>query len=198
MAVTHAGGMWLNLEAGCARSLRIHDKLITFDQFDSGQGRRRRALVVEAAHTLLPEAGLEDLPHLAQAELRQGLTGPLRARIAASQPEDPQLATLRDSLVTQLGGSADCIGALTLVDHVYLGRLVHGKVPPVITARCVWWYGYWRANNGPSTTMADALQDLAESWLASPAQRDVIDGRIIAEARAVVGDDPPELADQAA
>lgn len=150
--------MWLNLEAGCARSLRIRDKLMTFDQCDSGQGLRR-ALVVEAAHTYFPEAGLEGLPHLADAELRRGLTGPLRTRIAAAHPEDPHLATLRDALVTQLGGSADCTGALTLVDHVYLGRLVGGKVPPVITANCVWWYGYWRgANNGPSTAMAYAMQ----------------------------------------
>lgn len=36
---------------------------------------------------------------------------------------------------------------------------------------------------------------VAASWLEEPAQRDVIDRRIIAEARAVVEDDPPDLAD---
>ncbi len=191
--------MWLNLEAGCERSLRRHDKLKSFDKAASGPGRpRRRALVVEAAHTLLPEAGLEDLPHLAQIELRHGLTGRLRAQIAASQSDDPQLAALRDLLVTQVGGSADTVGALTLVDRVYLGRLMQGAVPPIITAQCVRWYGYWRsANNGPSAAMANAVQGLAESWLNNPDQRSVINERIIAEARAVVGDDPPELVDQA-
>lgn len=163
--------MWLNLEAGWARSLRIRDKVMTFDPCESGQGRRR-ALVVEAAHTTyFPEAGLEGLPHLAQAELRRGLTGPLRAQIAAAHPEDPNIATLRDALVGQLGGSADDTGALALVDHVYLGRLVDGKVPPVITASCVGWYGYGRgANDGPSTAMAHAMPDLAKSWLDSPAR----------------------------
>lgn len=190
--------MWLNLEAGCERSLRRHGKLESFDKFGSRPGRPRRALVVEAAHTLFPEAGIEDLPHVAQVELRHGLSGPLRAQIAASPSDDPQLVALRDSLVTQVGGSADSIGALTLVDRVYLGRLMQGKVPPVITAHCVWWYGYWRgANNGPSAAMSAAMQGLAESWLANPDQRSVIDERIIAEARAVVGDDPPELVDQA-
>lgn len=194
-AGSQAGGMWLNLEVGCARSLRIHDKLLTFDQFAPGPGQRR-SLVVEAAHTYFPEAGLESLPHLAEAELRQGLTGPLRAQIAASHPEDPNLATLRDALVTRLGGSADCTGALTLVDHIYLSRVVNGKVAPVITANCVWWYGHWRsANGGPSMRLADAMQQLAGSWLDNPDRRDIIDRRIIAEARAVVGNDPPELAD---
>ena len=190
--------MWLNLEAGCERVLRLHDKPMSFSTFDTGPGRPRRALVVEAAHTLLPEAGLEDLPHLAQAELRHGLTGPLRAEIAASSSDGPHLAALRDSLVTEDGGSADLRGALTLVDRVYLGRLMQGKVPPVITANCVWWYGYWRsANSGPSSAMADAMQNLAESWLSNPDQRGLIDERIMVEARAVVGDDPPELIDEA-
>lgn len=176
--------------------LRIRDTIMTFEQFDP-EHRRRDALVVTAANTYFPEAGLDGLPSLARAELLQGLRGPLRRQIAA-QPEDPNRATLRDALVDQLGGSADCMGALTLVDHVYQGRLVHGKVPPIITANCVWWYRYWRGvNNGPSITIADAMQDLAQLWMKEPDQRDAIDAHISAEARAVVGDDPPQLTDVA-
>jgi len=55
--------MWLNLEVGSARSLsrrtRVH---IDVPLVGAWPGSRRRALIVEAAHTYFPEAAVESLP----------------------------------------------------------------------------------------------------------------------------------------
>lgn len=67
-------------------------------------GLGRHALVVMAANTYFPEAGIEDLPMWAAIEVAHGLRGPLRERIATTQPEDPELTTLRDDLMVALGG----------------------------------------------------------------------------------------------
>lgn len=115
--------MWLQLEVGTARSLRRRvPTAIDPAPLTDSQGHGRRALVVEAAHTYFPEAGIEDLPALAREEIAAGLDGRLRRRIAASGADDPALPLLRDELVAQLGGTADITGALTVVDRVYTGR----------------------------------------------------------------------------
>lgn len=189
--------MWLNLEAGCAKFLRVRYRIaIDAPRSTETRAHGRRALVVEAALTLLPESEVEALPSLAASEVEAGLGGPLRTQIARSSPRDPDLVTLRDELVAQLAGSTGTTGALALTDHVHLARLMHGRVPPIIAASCVAWYGHWRTgNSGPHLASATSLQELAEEWIEKPGQRVSIDQRIIAEARQVVGAAPTELID---
>jgi hypothetical protein len=172
--------MWLNLEAGAANDLnRRHRAHISVPEYREGRGHGPRALVVEAANSILPEADVEDLPSLARAELAAGQSGPLRQAIAECDERDPRLVQLRDKLVTQLGGSADGIGAMTLTDQVYLSRLEQHAVPPAITAACIRWYGHWRtASSGPSLPMAEAMADLLQRWQHHPDQRNSIDHEI--------------------
>ena len=181
--------MWLQLEVGTARSLRWQvRKPIDPAPVTNSQGHVRRALVIEAAHTYFPEAGIEDLPALAREEVAAGLGGQLRRRIAESGADDASLPLLRDELVAQLGGTADATGALTVVDRVYTGRLLRHLVPPVITASCLAWYGYWRSNNGgPSLRAAEALSGAAEAWIAQPFRRPELDAEIIAHAHLLAG-----------
>ena len=181
--------MWLQLEVGTARSLRRRvPTAIDPAPLTDSQGHGRRALVVEAAHTYFPEAGIEDLPALAREEIAAGLDGRLRRRIAASGADDPALPLLRDELVAQLGGTADTTGALTVVDRVYTGRQLRHLVPPIITASCVAWYGYWRSNNGgPSLAAAEALSHAADAWVAQPSRRPELDTEIIATAQLLAG-----------
>lgn len=186
LAVVDDRVMWLNLEAGTARSLRIRHG-IHLDASDMSDGRR--ALVVEAAHTYFPEAGLEELPAIAAAEVAAGLTGLLRSRFATTDPDDPVLSLLRDELIADLGGSADCTGALTVVDRVYASRLVRHQVPPIITARCIAWYGHWRScNAGPALETAQALAQCANAWTVGPEWRTELDAEILTHARALAGD----------
>lgn len=189
--------MWLNLEAGSAKFLRVRYRIpIEVPPFPGTRWHGRRALVVEAALTELPESELEELPDIAAAEVEAGLGGPIRTQIARSTPRSPTLVALRDQLVEQLGGSADTTGALTLTDRVHLGRLMHGKVPPIIAAFCVAWYGHWRATNrGPHLAEAAALKGLADDWLEQPGERRIIERRIVAEAQQLVGTAPTELID---
>jgi len=149
-------------------------------------------LIVQAANSVLPEAALEDLPSLARAELAAGLTGPLRGQIAVTSQNDPVLEHLRDELVVRLGGSADGFGAITLTDRVYLGRLVRGVVPAVVGARCVGWYGAWRAH-GPSLAMATAMDELMQTWIDQPMRRDHLDEVIVSLARRTVDTDAFDL-----
>lgn len=184
--------VWLCLEVGVARSLR--DQVgIEVDASSSGQRRGRRALVVEAAHTYFPEAGVEDLPQIAAVEVAAGLTGRLRRQIAACGAEDPALLELRDELIAGLGGSSDGIGALTVVDAVYTGRLLRGQVPPIITASCISWYGYWRSCfAGPALETAEALARCADAWTEHRDQRAALDVEILALAGQLGGD--PQVA----
>ncbi len=181
--------MWLQLEVGTARSLcwRVPTAINPAPATDS-QGHGRRALVIEAAHTYFPEAGIEDLPALAREEIVAGLDGRLRRGIAASGADDPTLPLLRDELVAQLGGTADATGALTVIDRVYAGRLLRHQVPPIIAARCLAWYGYWRSDNGgPSLAAAEALSHAADAWVAQPSRRPELDTEIIATAQLLAG-----------
>lgn len=114
--------------------------------------------------------------------------------IAQTHPDDERLATLRDQLVARLGGSPDRRGALAVVDHVYLGRTVAGLVAPILAAQCVQWYGHWRSPD-ESAANTTALRDLTRAWIDEPERRPEVDERIIVVARAVVGWDPPQLAD---
>lgn len=177
----------LNLEAGTARALNRHANVsLPIPAYSGTRWHGPRALVVEAADSVLPEAAVEDLPLLARAEIAAGLTGSLREQIAATSESDPRLVQLRDELVARLGGSADGIGAITLTDRVYLGRLVQGEVPPVVGAGCVEWYGAWRDYAGPSREMAATMAELAQTWVDQPSQRNELDKAIIDLARRTV------------
>lgn len=182
--------MWLNLEAGTARSLRRRYNM-AFEVPPSLDWRSYgwRALVVEAAHTYLPEAAIDCLPELAAAEVAVGLTGPLRTQIASTDPDDPELAVLRDELIASLGGTPDVSGALRVVDLVYTSRLLRHQVPPVVTASCLAWYGHWRNSNaGPAIDTAQALQQSVTAWTTQPPQRTDIDMQIVAHARHLASD----------
>lgn len=186
--------MWLKLEAGTARGLnRRHGTSFVVPDYPNPGRHGPKALIVEAADSVLPEACVEDLPALAAAELEAGLGGPLRERIAVSEPEDPKLALLRDELVARFGGAADGVGALTVTDRVYLGRLVHDLVPPIIAAGCICWYGAWRADRGPSLDMAAAMSRLRQNWCDLPGDRGRIDDELRVIAGGVVGDNPTDL-----
>ena len=57
---------WLTLELGVADHLRRLEDV----HVGAPHGREgRRALILEAAHTLFPEVGVENLPRLARQEL---------------------------------------------------------------------------------------------------------------------------------
>jgi len=154
------------LEAGVAKDLnRRHGAHFDVPEHRGQRGHGTHSLVVEAANSILPEAEFEDLPPLARTELDAGLSGSLREAIAGCAADDPRLIELRDQLVARLGGTADGIGAITVTDQVYLGRLVHDAVPPAVTAGCITWYGHWRtALSGPSLPMAQAMADLLTRW----------------------------------
>ncbi|GAA3552288.1 hypothetical protein GCM10022197_04100 [Microlunatus spumicola] len=189
--------MWLNLEVGTARSLQRLAR-VRIDVPDHTDLRRhgRRALVVEAAHTCLPEAAVESLPEVARSEVEAGLSGRLRARIAGTDVLDPALLLLRDELVVELGGTADTTGALTLLDRVYARRLLRRQVPPVVAASCLAWYGHWRrSSGGPSLDVARDLLHAVESWKADPSRRSDYDAQIIDSARELSGGDPTALED---
>jgi len=184
----------LNLEAGCARALNRHPSVnLPIPAYGGTGWHGPRALVVQAANSVLPEAAVESLPSLARAELTAGLTGSLREQIAAISESDPRLEQLRDELVARLGGSADGIGAITLTDRVYLGRIVQGVVPPVVGAACVEWYGAWREHAGPSREMAASMIELAQTWVCQPSQRNDVDEAMIDLARRTVDIDALDL-----
>lgn len=179
--------MWLHLEAGTARAL----------QWDSGvsfavppaphpDGMGWHALVIVAAETYFPEAGIEDLPMWAAAEVARGLTGPLRTQIAATRPDDPALPTLRDNVLKALGATPDHLGAMSVVDRVYADRLLRGQVPPVITASCLAWYGNWRDGAAGAEITEEAMR-LADAWAAHPDQRSAVDARIVGLATRISG-----------
>ena len=191
------GVVWLNLEIGTARALNRRDGIHVGVPSIGSQGRR--ALVVEACHTYLPEAGIETMPELARDEVAAGLSGPVRSRIAQTAPDDdPALLGLRKQLMGELGVTADVTGALTLLDRVYAGRLLRGQVPPIITASCLAWYGHWRhTNTWPAVATADDWVSLVEAWISSPEERPAVDARILAHAEQLAVHIEPALEDMA-
>ena len=144
------------------------------------------ALVIVAAETCFPEAGIEDLPMWAAAEVARGLTGPLRTQIATTLPDDPAFPALRDYVLRGLGATPDNLGAMSAVDRVYADRLLRGQVPAVITARCLAWYDNWRAGTA-GTEITETAMRLADAWAAHPAQRPPLDAQIVELATRISG-----------
>lgn len=183
---------WLTLELGVATHLR---RLNGVD-VDAPPGREgRHPLVLEAAHTLFPEAGVENLPHLAREELVAGLNGPLRQQIAATEAREEAVNQLRDQLVAQISGHDPQKGAIVVADQVHLRRLVRGQVPAIVALACLHWYGAYRQPGDPNADAITALHELEQSWLHHPEQRTRLDERIMAVAVNVVGQHPTTLLD---
>ena len=184
--------MWLHLEAGTARALGRRGG-VTFDVPPSPHpdGIGWKSLVVVAAHSYFPEASTEDLPMWAASEVARGLSGPLRHQIAVTPPDDPGLPTLRDNLMVTLGATPDARGAISIVDRIYADRLLRRQVPPVITARCFAWYGYWRdTSTSTGSEITTAALQYAEDWAAQPEQRPTIDAQIVDLAHRIAGHHP--------
>lgn len=120
--------MWLQLEKGVARHCRNR---LHFDVGDPAPDEpARRALAMEAAHSVLPECAMENLPVMARLELDSGLTGPLREAVAGAAPTEEAVGPLRDRLVESLSGQPGHVGALVLSDHIHLGWSAR-RYPPL-------------------------------------------------------------------
>lgn len=150
----------------------------------------QRALVLQAAHTVLPEAAVESLPALARAELTAGHTGPLRQAIADTDPYDSALPGLRDQLLKHLTGDPGLLGAITFTDRVHLARLIRGDVPPIVAVGCLLWYGAYRSDRDPNTAVLRELFDLRDTWLNRPQDRPDLDTAMTDHATSVLGDHP--------
>ena len=179
--------MWLNLEAGTARSLSRQSG-VTFDvpASPNPNGKGWRPLVIVAAHTYFPEASIEDLPMWAATEVARGLNGPLRNQIATTRPDDRELPTLRDNVMVALGATPDARGAVSVVDRIYADRLLRHQVPPVITASCLAWYGHWRDTSSTTgSAITNAATRYADNWIAHPDQRPTIEAQIVELAQSI-------------
>lgn len=185
--------MWLELEKGVARDLRRRLRLDVAEPHPDRPGRR--ALVLRAAHTVLPEAFVEDLPAIARAEVEAGLTGPLREAIAAAEPTEEAVGPLRDRLVKRLGGQPGLGGALLLADQVHLRRLVRGDVPAIVAVGCVHWYGAYRSEDDPNAGLVASLLRMEGAWLQTSNGRPRLEAEMRAEAVSLVGEDPEDLLD---
>jgi hypothetical protein len=187
--------MWLTLEKGVLRGLRLRHG-IELAEPDPGQPGRR-ALILHAVHTVLPEADEDDLPALARSELDAGLTGPVRAALADTDPADhDQLVELRDRLLEAASPQPGRTGVIMLADRIHLGRLVRGETHPVIAAGCVYWYGAYRPVDDPHQRQVAALRTLYHDWVNHPTERTGTEKSIKAVAAEVVGDQPEDLLDQ--
>lgn len=185
--------MWLRLERGVARRLRrMHRVAISDPNSDQNE---RLSFVLQAAHTLLPEADVSDLPAIAREEVRAGLTGPLRRAMAATDEQSDDTSRLRDQVVEGLSGRSGLVGAITLADQVHLRRLVRGEVPPVVAVGCLQWYGHYRKSGAPNTQLVAPLLSLGEAWLRSPPDRPRLESAMHDEAVILVGTHPEDLID---
>lgn len=184
--------MWLTLEKGIARALRRRHGP-DLDSRPEQDGRR--ALVLQAAQTLLPEAGVDSLPGLARDEVAAGLTGPIRRAIAATDPTQSAVAELRDHLVERLSGRLDGTGAVLVADRVHLTRLVRGDVPAIVAIGCVGWYGAYRSSADPTASLVASLLRLSEAWMQRPADRAPLERAMVDQAASLVGDQPDDLLD---
>ena len=188
----HRERMLLNLEKGAWRDLTRRCGVSFVDPRLAQPARA--ALVLQAAHTLLPEAGVTALPSIARDELQEGLSGPLRTAIADSDPSsEGTLEGLRDQLVATLVATPGRVGALMLADRVHLSRLVRDEIPPIIASACVCWYGAYRLPDDPYGHQITTLRGLYNSWLAVPTERPQIEKQIRAVAVQVVGEHPDSL-----
>lgn len=183
---------WLDLELGAARSLRRHYGVVR-DSPPRNQGRR--SLVLQAAHSLLPEAGVEDLPAYAREEVEAGMSGPLRQRIAATEAQAGLLDPLRDQLVAQISGRTPQQGAIVVVDQVHLRRLVRREVPAIVSVRCLSWYGAYRHADDAHAEDIALLIELGQEWLHRPTRRAELSARIMERAESLVGRFPTTLID---
>lgn len=183
--------MWLELERGIARDLRRRLRIDVADPHPGQPGLR--SLVLEAAHTFLPEAALEGLPAIAQTEVEVGFTGPLREAIAAAEPNEEAVQPLRDLVVEGLTGMHGSVGALLLVDQIHLRRLVRGNVPVIVAVRCVHWYCSYRTTDDPDARLVASLLALDYEWLRSRKDRPRLEEAMRAEAVSLVGEQPDDL-----
>ena len=182
---------WLSLELGVADHLRR-------EGIDVGAppGREGRdPLVLHAAWTLLPEAGVENLPPIARAEIAAGLGGPLRGAIAAAEAREGAVEALRDQLVAQVSGMDPQRGAIVVADQVHLRRLVRGEVPAIIALGCLAWYGAHRQPGDADAEAITALRELEQAWRHRPDQRPDLEAQIRTIAVDIVGEDPTTLID---
>lgn len=185
---------WLRLEIGIARNLR-RTQTTTLEGFSPKQ-KTRRSLILHAAHTLLPEADVEDLPSIARAEIKAGLNGPLRQAIAeADKRAEEKLEKLRDQLIERMSGRFDWVGALMLADQIHLRRLVRRDVPAIVAIECVLWYGAYRGTKRPNVDLVSSLRDLDEDWLKNPKRRLNTEQKMRQEAISLVGNHPTDLID---
>ncbi|MBS2936995.1 hypothetical protein KDN32_04460 [Nocardioides sp. J2M5] len=184
--------MLLNLEKGVWRDL-TRRRGVSFVDPRLAQPARA-ALVLQAAHTLLPEAGVTALPSIARDELQEGLSGPLRTAIADSDPSsEGTVEGLRDQLVGTLVATPGRVGALMLADRVHLSRLVRDEIPPIIASACVCWYGAYRLPDDPYGHQITTLRGLYHSWLTVPTERPRIEKQMRGAAVQVVGGHPDSL-----
>ena len=184
---------WLTLELGVADHLRRLENIAV----SAPHGRHgRRALILEAAHTLFPEADVENLPRLARQELAAGMTGPLRQKIAATDADEDALNPLRDQLVAKISGyKPEQEAAIVIADQVHLRRLVRGHVPTIIALDCLGWYGSYRHPSDPNAEAIAVLAELNRAWHRRPEHRAQLHQRIMGIAHDVVGRSPTTLID---
>lgn len=186
--------MWLQLEKGSAKGNRNFLRYNLGDP-DPG-GPARRALAMEAAHSALPECGVEGLPGIARRELASGLGGPLRRAIAEAEPTEEAIESLRDQLVASLSGQTGHRGALVLTDHIHLSRLVRGDVPAMVAVECLLWYGAYRGDDDPHADQIAWLRRMDEEWWEKQRHRPRLELEMLAVAFSVVGEDPEDLLDK--
>lgn len=198
--------LWLGLEVGVARDLARRPPRVNL--MPNHQPAERSGLILLAAHTVFPEAGVATLPEVAREEVAGGLRGELRQAFAdyrvvapttvgqASEPgRDEDLLEMRSRLLAVLTGGADIQAALQVAGRVHLARAVRGTVPMVIAMACLTWYGAYVGEQSPSRALFGDAGQLVERWRNQPADRSDIETAMATLATDTVGDAPPDLLD---
>lgn len=182
---------WLTLELGVANDLRR----LGLDIGAPLERFGRHSLVLEAAETLFPEAGVENLPPIARREIAAGLDGPLRQAIADAEACEDAVNPLRDQLVEHVSGLDPQAGAIVVADQVHLRRLVLRQVPAIVTLGCLSWYGAYRQPGDPHADTIAALGELEQTWRRYPHQRPDLDKQAVTIATTITGQHPTTLID---
>ncbi|WP_375502722.1 hypothetical protein [uncultured Jatrophihabitans sp.] len=196
---------WVALELGTAEGMARRPPKV--DLRPTPRPAARGGLVLEAAHTLLPEASVWSLASTAKEEVSEGLTGPVRtafARLDAQPPhtrdalrrrDDRPSIELRDRLIRDLTGKVDGESALKVVARVHLARAVLGVVPLVVEVGCLAWYSAYVNDRWPIATVFRRTATLTEQWLQRPRERTDAEAAMLALAHNMVGTNPPDLLD---
>lgn len=197
---------WVGLEIGTARALAQRQPKV--DLLPVPAPDERGGLILLAAHTVFPEAGVTILPEVAREEVASGLSGPMRRgfaeyevrfpttlQTARQRGRDEHLVRMRDDLLAAMSGSADIDAALDIVGRVHLARAVRGTVPIVIGLACVAWYGAYVQAGSPHSSFFDDAHRLVEQWTCQPLERADIELMMDQVAVGTVGDKPPDLLD---